>query len=106
MAERLPKMRAYRDRAVAIAAALVAAGFEVVPDPPHTNMMHVFLRGDAERLSAAALSIAREEGLWLFGALQPTTLPTLHKLELTVGDATMDLPVGEIAAKLASLSGR
>jgi threonine aldolase len=103
LAERLHKMSAYRDRAVAIARALVAAGLEVVPDPPQTNMMHVFLRGDARRLEAAAMTIAREEGLWLFASLMPTPLPTLHKVELNVGDATMELSVDEIAARLVSL---
>ncbi|MEJ7732613.1 MAG: hypothetical protein WKG00_25840 [Polyangiaceae bacterium] len=96
-------MSAYRDRAVAIARALVSAGLELVPDPPQTSMMHVFLRGDAKQFEAAAMTIAREEGLWLFASLMPTPLPTLHKLELNVGDATMELAVDEIAARLASL---
>ena len=34
------------------------------PDPPVTNMMHVYLRGDAERLDAAIRRIATERGLW------------------------------------------
>lgn len=106
LAERLPRMGVYRDRAVVLARALVAAGLEVVPDPPQTNMMHVFLRGDAKRIEAAAMNVARAEGLWLFGALMATPLPTLHRIELAVGDATLELEVDEIAQRLAALGER
>ena len=76
---------------------------EIVPDPPQTNMMHVFLRGEADRLNAAALAVAQETGIWLFYGLAPTQLPNYHKLEFTVGEATLDLTNDEIFDLFARL---
>jgi len=100
MAERLPRIAAYCERARALAVRLVELGLQVVPDPPQANMMHVFLRGDRERLERAALEHAREREIWLFGALMSTDLPDLHKFELTVGDATLALSMEEIEQEL------
>jgi threonine aldolase len=107
MAERLDRMDRYVEKAIAIAGKLsVIEGIEVVPNPPPTNMMHVFLRGDKEGLEAAALDIAREQGLWLFRSLAPSSLPSYWKLEISVGDATMDLGDDEIAATFQALLDR
>jgi threonine aldolase len=107
MAERLERMEAYYKKAVDIAKHLAdVEGIEVVPDPPHTNMMHVLLRGERAKLDAAALEIAREKGTWLFRALAPTSLPSRSMFELVVGDATMDLTSPEIAALLGEVVER
>jgi threonine aldolase len=87
--ERLPKIPAYVRRAKEIAAVLQGAGIQVVPCPPHVNMMHAFVRGDRARIEAAALAYARDRGVWLFGSLQATPLPDLHRLELTIGDGAL-----------------
>ncbi len=105
--ERLPKIGAYCAKAKTTAAALAGVdGVEVLPNPPHTNMMHVFLRGDRERLEQTALDVARDQKLWLFKQLSPTSLPTLHRFELSVGDATLELDDGEIAGVFADLLER
>jgi len=97
LTERLPRMEAYHAKARAIASVLSAfPQIEIVPDPPHTNMMHVFLRGDAGKLQEASLAIAQETGTWLISWLAPTPIPTYQKFELTVGEATLDLPDEEI----------
>src|SRR5205807_9875070 len=45
--ERLGRMEAYHAKAKEIAALLSPfAQIEIVPDPPHTNMMHLFIRGE------------------------------------------------------------
>jgi threonine aldolase len=107
MRERLPKIEAYCAKARGTAAALRAIdGVEVLPYPPHANMMHVFLRGDRAKLEQAALEVAREQKLWLFKALSPTSLPTLQRFELTVGDATLELPDSEIVAAFQRLFER
>jgi len=91
--QRLDKMDAYHAKAVAIANVLRdLPGVEIVPDPPHTNMLHVYLRGDRERLISAALAVAEETGTFLVSRLNDTPLPNWHKTELTFGDATLDLP--------------
>jgi threonine aldolase len=98
LARRLDRMAAYHRKAIEVAATLGQfAQIAIVPDPPHTNMMHLFIRGDRERLIEAALEVAHETGVWLFGRLVPSQLPAYHKLELTVGDATLDLNSAEIA---------
>ena len=95
--ERLGRMEAYHAKAREIATLLSQfAEIEIVPDPPHTNMMHLFIRGERHKLEAAALDIARETGIWLFYHLAPTLLPGLARFELTVGEATLDLSGQEI----------
>jgi len=95
--ERLGRMEAYHARAKEIATLLAPFDeIEIVPDPPHTNMMHLFIRGEREKLEAAALDVARETGTWLFSWLAPTLFPGLTMYELTVGEATLDLSGQEI----------
>ena len=95
--ERLGRMEAYHAKAEEIATLLAPfAEIEIVPNPPHTNMMHLFIRGEQEKLEAAALDVARETGTWLFSWLAPTLLPDFSLFELTVGEATLDLSGQEI----------
>ena len=95
--QRLPRFAQYHERAVRIAGALRAVpGVVVKPYPPQTNMMHVYLRGDPERLKAAALDIAREEKVALFSWLAATDLPDMWMFELSVGDAAEALTDEEI----------
>jgi threonine aldolase len=107
MAERLERMDRYVEKAIAIGSHLSRIeGIEIVPSPPQTNMMHVFLRGDKERLEAAAIDIARERGIWLYKTLSPSSLPSYFKFELTVGDAAMDLSEDEITSTFQDLLER
>ena len=95
--ERLGHIEAYHAKAQEIATLLAPfAEIEIVPDPPHTNMMHLFMRGERDKLEAAALDVAKETGIWLFYWLAPTRLPDLTLFELTVGEATLDLSGQEI----------
>ena len=55
-------MAAYVDHARAIAEDLRSLdGVELVPDPPFTNMMHIYLQASAEGLTDAMLSMIRRE---------------------------------------------
>jgi threonine aldolase len=95
--EALPQMGRYWERARRLAAALAEhPDLEVVPDPPQTPMFHLFLRGDAERLVDAALDVATERATWVFGALRPTRHPAVQRLEISVGEATLELSTREI----------
>jgi threonine aldolase len=107
LAERLGRIEMYCRKAAEIAAALAPLPqIAIVPNPPHTNMMHLFIGGDRERLEAAALDLARETGIWLFRSLGPAQLPLYHKLEFVAGDATLDLATEEIAALFRELLTR
>jgi threonine aldolase len=90
----LPKMRAYYERAVAIAATLEAlSGVDIVPNPPQTNTFHLYLRGDKETLEARAHAYALERGTFVFARLGATPNPALQKWEFVAADATIELPV-------------
>lgn len=94
--QRLPRMAEYHRKALEIAEVLSAIpGIEVTPNPPHAHMMHVYLKGDKDRLEQAALEVSRRTGVWLFGSLIPTALPGVQKLELSAGDATLQISADE-----------
>jgi len=95
--EHLERMATYHAKARDIAAVLALfPRIEIMPDPPHTNMMHIYLHVERAKLHEAALDIAEEMGVWLFSWLAPTEIPSYSKFELTVGDATLDLSNAEI----------
>jgi threonine aldolase len=101
---RLDRIPRFVQHARALAAALAAVeGVEIVPDPPQTPMFHVHLRGDRDRLCDAALAIAEQRKVFLFGELASTTSPSVHRHEVTVGDATLALEPDEVAALYAEI---
>jgi threonine aldolase len=104
---RLDRMPLYHAKAIDVAAALAPLpGVDILPNPPQTHMMHVYLRGDRDRLRDAAIDLAAETGFWTFESLAATTLPDLQRIELTVGDATLDLSNDEIANHIAAILER
>jgi hypothetical protein len=97
-------MPAYAEHARAIAAELTTLdGVQLVPDPPVTNMMHVYLRGSTEKLDAAIRRIATERQLWTFPKTSTSELPGWQVVELSVGDATMDFEPAEVRALVAEI---
>jgi threonine aldolase len=101
---RLPRMAQYHDHAKAIAATLnVLPDITITPNPPQTNMAHVYLRGDPEALKLRALDSARRSGVWLFGGLMTSPLPDWNYFEMTVNDAALDIPVDEVRALFSEL---
>jgi len=105
--ERLGRMETYCAKAKAVAEILSAfPQIEIVPNPPNTHMMQVFLRGDADKLWAAALNIAQETGTWLVSWLTPAAIPAYQKTEVAVGDATLDLSDEEIVKLFQELFER
>ena len=100
----LGKMRAYRDRAVAVAERLATIdGLSVVPFPPQTNTFHVFLRGDGDELERRAHDYARTNGTFVFARLAPTVDPALHKWEFVAGDATLAVDLDEVERAVRSV---
>jgi len=96
--ERLCRMVAYHEKAIELAAALDALdGVEIAPNPPHTNMMHVFLRADVDRLREAALDVSAESGIWIGQSFAASSIPAYRRWEFTVGDATLAMPTDEIS---------
>ena len=101
---RLPKMADYVAHARAIYRALSRVdGVEVVPDPPHTNMMHIYLRTTPEAVIAGIRRLAKQERLWAFGGSLAADTPGYRRLELSVGDATLNFTPQEVAQVIGSL---
>jgi threonine aldolase len=103
----LPRMEEYLAKARSLAAALAGLDeLEIVPDPPQTPMMHVLVRGERERLIEAALDVAEESGVFLFGGLASTTSPRWQRFELPVGTGTLGIADDEARALLAEVLER
>jgi len=102
--KRLPQFAAYQQQALAIADALHdLPDLVVMPEPPHTPMMHLLLRRDADALRAAALKLAREDRVWTFSQFSGTDVPGVHRVELEVGDATLEWAPAEVRRVIESL---
>ena len=101
---RLPLMPGYLARAREIADLVRdLPGVTVVPDPPQTPMLHLLFRTPGDAFAAAARRLA-EDGLWTWERAIPTTDPGVVRVELSVGDATMALPLAEIREAIAALA--
>jgi threonine aldolase len=96
--KRLPLMKTYYQHARAIANELRGvANVEVVPDPPHTPLMHLHLFVDEKAFLRNAVRIAEEEGIFTWMGTVPTDTPSIRGVELAVGDATLGFAPGEVA---------
>ena len=94
----LARFPAYLERARSLAAALTGVpGVHLLPDPPHVNMMHLWLDLAPADAMHARDRVAEETGLWLFGGARPRSLPTQSFFELTIGEAAMSVDDNEIA---------
>jgi len=94
---RLGRFGDYYQRAQSLARVFGSIpGISVKPDPPHTNMMHVYLQASADELRAAVLDIAREERVLLFRRAMPTDVPGVAAFELSVGDGAEAIGDDEI----------
>jgi hypothetical protein len=98
-------MPAYLDRAREVADAVRdVPGVTVVPDPPQTPMLHLLLRTTPEAFGAAARALAAG-GLWTWERALTTGDPGVQRVELSVGDATLALPLAEVREAVARLAG-
>ena len=88
---RLPKMKAYRDRAVSLAAALKTLGNVVIkPGPPQTNMFHLYVNATQEKLEAAHRQMMERDGVKLSTFFLPSDIPGWTYTEVVAGDATLE----------------
>jgi threonine aldolase len=104
---RLPRMPAYREKALELAAALDGLeGATVLPSPPQTTMFHVVFARKAAAMQAAALQLAREDGVWTWGVFAETDVAGISKAELSVGDAALDWSPAEFRSVIDRLLAR
>jgi threonine aldolase len=103
---KLPLVPRYYEHALAIATALERIDeVEVVPDPPQTPMMHLHLRVSKERFLDRARRIAEDRGIFTWPRSFPTDTPSIRRVELTVGDATLTFGPDEVAKLVEDLVG-
>ena len=101
---RLPRMPRYREHALALADALRdLPGVQLVPDPPHTSMFHLVLHRDGAAIDAAALRLAKDEGIWTWSSFYSTEIPGISRVELSVGDATLEWTPADFRDVIARL---
>src|SRR3954468_10607979 len=81
--EGLPRMPSFVRKAKEIGAALSRIeGVDVAPDQPQVAMLHVFVRGELERVREALFAIAEERRTLIAAYFAPTALPSVQKTEL------------------------
>jgi hypothetical protein len=78
----------------------------IVPDPPQTAMFHLYVRGDAERLTGAAVELAEGTRTWLGAHFVSTADPAVAATELTIGEANLAVTPREAAELYSELVGR
>jgi threonine aldolase len=105
--ELLPRMASFVRKAKEIGVALARIdGVDVVPDPPQVAMLHVFVRGELERLRDALFAIANERRTLIASHFAPTALPSVQKTELGIGAPSLEVSTDEIAELYAELVSR
>jgi len=106
LAVRLPRFPAYLEHARAIASATAdIPGLTVIPDPPQVPMLHMLLRVTKAQYADAAQRLAKDRGIWTPPTIMATPDPCVQRLELSVGDGTMEFQPTELAEIFAGLIG-
>lgn len=97
LARYLPRIPLYCERAREIAAIFAAMEDVIVtPHPPHTNMFHVYVRRDRERLMKSAKEIQEQHGIRFFPVWNATEIPGYSMAELTCAEGSLEIADGEI----------
>jgi hypothetical protein len=68
-------------------------------------MMHMLLRVSKEDFAAAARRLAKERAIWVPPNCMSTADPAVQRIELSIGDATMEFESAELAEIFAGLTG-
>lgn len=103
--ERLARMPAYYERAVALAGVLQdLPGVRTLPRIPHTNLMHVFFERSVDDVLGARDKVAEETGWWLFDRLREADFPESSRFEWYVGEAACLVELEELRTAWARLS--
>lgn len=103
----LPRMSDFLEHARALAAALHGLpGIDVVPDPPQTPLFHLHLRIDGTRAVEAALALAEETRIWFGDTFLATAVPAVQKLEIAIGEPSLEVRPEEARALFGALIER
>jgi hypothetical protein len=67
-------------------------------------MMHLLMRVSQDDYAAAARRLAAERGIWTPPSSMPTLDPAVQRLELSVGDGTLEFEPAELAEIFTTLT--
>jgi threonine aldolase len=102
-----PRMPAFRDHALAIAAAINADGAaRTCPEPPQTPLFHVHLPAPKEAVERAGAALLAETGVQLFPKVRSTPDPRRCSFEISVGENAMDFTPEEVVELIHELLRR
>jgi hypothetical protein len=68
-------------------------------------MFHLYVRGDAERLTEAAIELAEQTRTWSGAHFVPTADPAVAATELTIGEPNLAVPPRDAAELYSELVG-
>jgi threonine aldolase len=103
----LPRMADFRDHAVALAAAINAAGVaHTVPDPPKTPVFHVHLPAPKAAVERAGAELLAERGIELYSRILTSPDPRRCAFEVIIGENAMDFSPAEVVELLDELLKR
>ncbi|MFE7648428.1 threonine aldolase family protein [Streptomyces phaeoluteigriseus] len=101
------RMPAYREHAIAIAAAVNADGAaRAYPDPPYTPMFHIHLPASKRAVEQAGEALLAEHGVQLWGRVRSGPDPARCSFEVTVGDNAMEFTPDEVVDLVHELLAR
>jgi len=103
----LPRMPAFRDHAVAIAAAINADGAaRAWPDPPQTPLFHVHVPAGRHALERAQAALIADAGVQLFGYARSAPDPGRCSFEVSVGENALEFTPAEVVDLIHQLLDR
>ena len=102
--ELLDRMGEFLAHARALAGALrEVPGISVVPDPPQTALFHLHLHGDRDALWERMLTVAHDRRVWLAHRPAPTVIDGVCRIELHLGEPSLEVSPAEAAELLAQV---
>jgi threonine aldolase len=105
--ETIPRMQAFRDHALRIAAAINSTGVaKTVPLVPQTPMFRVRLPIAPEAAVKAHVTLCRETGLEVFGVVLTSDDPDACIFEISVAEGALVIDPAEVAEFLSRLVDR
>ena len=103
--DRLPRMEEYAAWARAFAAELVAAGFRVTPEPPHTNTFLAFVDGSADALNERLAEVMERERVAPGRPWWDGDTPGVAVTEMAVPEAALDFEPAQVATWWREIAG-
>jgi threonine aldolase len=102
-----PRMPAFRDHALAIAAAINADGLaRTCPEPPQTPLFHVHLPAPKQAVERAGAAMLAEQGVQVFPRVRSLPDPRQCAFEISVGENAMEFTPDEVAGLIRELLAR